>query len=127
MNVMCFRPPTATQGEGKEGAGAPPVPGAPRAPQAPGVPGAPKVPGVPGAPRVPQVPGASAADAPEVLGGPEAFQVTGDVAAAQQQEASEGAAEFMGDAPGAAVQSCVPTIKAKTAQKKAVFVPPAPK
>ena len=89
--------------------------------------GAPKVPGVPGAPRVPQVPGASAADAPEVLGGPEAFQVTGDVAAAQQQEASEGAAEFMGDAPGAAVQSCVPTIKAKTEQKKVVFVPPAPK
>ena len=46
---------------------------------------------------------------------------------APQQEALEGAAEFMGDAPGAAVQSCVPTIKAKTAQKKVVFVPPAPK
>lgn len=124
---MCFRPPTATQGEGKEGAGAPPVPGAPRAPQAPGVPGAPKVPGVPGAPKVPQAPGASAAGAPGVTGGSEASQATGDVAATPQQEALEGAAEFMGDAPGAAVQSCVPTIKAKTAQKKAVFVPPAPK
>ena len=86
-----------------------------------------RCPECPGRAKVSQVPGASAAGAPGVTGGSEASQATGDVAATPQQEALEGAAEFMGDAPGAAVQSCVPTIKAKTAQKKAVFVPPAPK
>ena len=94
---MCFRPPTAQMDERA-------TTGSPGAPAAPGAPGAPKAPGSPGAP-----------------GAPKARVLAGD-------GIGEGSsAEFMGDAPGAKVQSCVPTLKVQASDsKKQPFVPPAP-
>lgn len=44
------------------------------------------------------------------------------------EEQAEGeSAEFMGDAPGAKVQSCVPTLKMEKSEEVKTFVPAPPK
>ena len=115
---MCFRPPTAQMDENSP-VGAPGAPAAPGAPSAPGAPGIPAAPGAPGAASVPGsvvVPSAPAAargsSAPGSVG---------------SEPSAGSSADFMGDAPGAKVQSCVPTLKVQSSEtKKKPFVPPVP-
>lgn len=109
---MCFRPPTAQIDD--DGKGASNIPGASKAPVAPGAP-VPKSPKAPGAPKV--------SGAPSVPG-----ETTKKESVSTETDASGSDAEFMGDAPGAKIQSCVPTLKVKsTESKETPFVPPAPK
>lgn len=104
--IMCFRPPTAQMDENATA-------GAPGAPAAPGVPGVPAAPGAPGAPSAPAAPGG-----PKVPSAP---------SAAKPDDGEGSSADFMGDAPGAKVQSCVPTLKVQSSgTKKKPFVPPVP-
>lgn len=77
--------------------------------------GAPAIPGVPGAPGAPKAPGV-----PAVPGAPKAAP-----GAPAEMEGHDAA--FMGDAPGADKQSCIPTLKVGQEAKININIPLPPK